>query len=205
MNNTQKQLHGLFEAWEKCMSEKGFSKDGVHYKHLDKQERYNKWDKAEKKVLFIVKEPRDNSGDIAEDWSSRISYRVDGWYTKTQYVYLMHICDNNPEFKDIIIDDDIIKEKLETRPFCWINVKKSVGKATANSKEIAKHLETYGNLLLKQIEILKPTDIVCLCGGNDWALKEKLKSLTYKPNIYRAYHPAYRRNLETKYRSLKPL
>jgi len=200
MNKTRKKLHVLLDKWGESVNEKGFSRDGVLFKHPDKDERYNKWDEAEKRVLFIAKEPRENSGDIAEHWVENY------WYAKFQYLYILSVCDANlaiTNFADITTKDKI-DARLENTPFAWINVKKTIGGATANSKEIVEHLKEYGDLLLEQIKILKPTDIICLCGNNNCKLRKKLEKLTPKPNIYTAHHPAYRRSLATKYASLKP-
>ena len=206
MSNVQKQLQDLFKEWENRMIEESFCRDGIHYRHpdTDEQIKYDKWNKSEIRILFIAKEPPpDATNDLARAWSkSNFSVEI---YARSQYLYITFILNNKPEFKDILITEDKIKDVFEKTPFCWINIKKSRGKATAVGKKIAEHLEVYGDLLLKQIEILNPTDIICLCGANNWGLKEKLKSLSFQHHIYKAFHPAYRRSREKKYTSLTPL
>lgn len=207
-NQVYNDLQNLFEEWKQRMQKNGintFSKDGVHYKHPNEQERYNEWNAAEKKILFIGKDPHGNPHDMADDWSCNPSYKTDK-YAIYQYLYITAICKNKPDFQTIVVSPDTIKETFEKTPFCWVNVKKSAGGSTANSNEIHEHLEKYGDLFLKQLDILKPTDIVCLCGTNNWTVIEKLRSLTCQPNIYTAYHPAYfRYGREAKYQSLTPI
>ena len=202
MENTIERLNALFQEWKKRGGFDDFCRDGVHYHHASEQERYNIWHSTPTRVLFIAKEPRDRNGDVAENWS-KSSFGVDK-YTRCQYLYINKI-QGQPfdQVKEKAKDSNAIKEFLESNPFCWINVKKTQGGRSAVGKQIVKHIETFGDLLLEEIKILNPTHVVCLCGGNNGAVVEKLKSLPSHPKIYTAYHPAYwRRSRESKYNSL---
>ena len=68
-------LKELFEAWFGAMQKNGdthFTKDGVIYKnHLTKEQAVQEWLKAEKRVLFLLKD-RNQKG--VEKWDEDIRY-----------------------------------------------------------------------------------------------------------------------------------
>jgi len=199
MKKTAELLNELFQEWQQRGNFKVI-KDGVHYRHPNVDKRYDTWHHANPRVLFIAKEMHGDTGDIAENWSSSKFY-VDK-YAVCQYLYMNGV--QGKQLEEIAVTAEAIKAFFNGNPYCWINVKKTAGKSTANNNEIAEHLHKYGDLLIKEVEILKPTHVVCLCGANNGAVVEKLKSLGSQPALYTAYHPAaFLRSRKAKYRSLR--
>jgi len=214
-NTTLKNLQNLFDRWEKKMNKDEFGsffRDGIECKHSEEydnvqeeQERYNKWDNATKKILFIAKDPNiTNWGTSNGDQTKGASGFCDGnrrldKYSKCRYLYITSFLEENkPEFDSIDMDKKHIIEFFKDFPYAWLNIKKSGGGSARIDAEIEKHLNDYGDLLLEEIEILKP-DIIISLGSfyspnifNAPKLEEKLKEWKQagKPILYNAYHPS---------------
>lgn len=68
MENYNEKLNVLFEKWKAKSiengEEKAFCEDGLMYKYgHDKNYVDELWDKSKKRILFLLKDPIENSGD----------------------------------------------------------------------------------------------------------------------------------------------
>ena len=63
-----------------------------------------------------------------------------------------------------------VKEFFNSQPFALIECKKEPGISYLDTKILCHHLDTYGDLLNKELDILHPNIIVC-CGGSSEIFK----------------------------------
>src|SRR5690554_158851 len=72
MANFNDQLNALFDKWEAESNRNGeigaFCRDGLMYKYgHDKNYVDELWGKSKKRIMFLLKDPKENSGD-AREW-----------------------------------------------------------------------------------------------------------------------------------------
>ena len=75
---------------------------------------------------------------------------------------------------------DELREYYETAPIARVNCKKTVGSEKCPNGVLQKHLETYCDLLLKQID-LYDADVILCCGGSN-LIKDFIKK-AYLPDL----------------------
>ena len=80
--------------------------------------------------------------------------------------------DNNVDriFKKTNKHHNEVKDFFNSQPFALIECKKEPGVSYLNNRILRHHLNTYGDLLKREIDILHPNIIVC-CGGSSEIFK----------------------------------
>jgi hypothetical protein len=187
-------MSALFEEWKTLLSATSdhFVEDGV----ISEEH----WARAEKRILFILKETNDYRGNIANLIRVAATSRPQSklWDRPTfhnlgRWAYgLLNASDGEASYKEAHT-----ARKRALLPCAFINVKKtSGGRAATNAVEL--NAQMYSVLLRKQIEILAPNIIVF--GGTYKMIKDHvLPELTkVGPRIHKygevvcinANHPA---------------
>lgn len=127
------------------------------------------WDTAALKVLFVLKEANHKNKDQAMDVVASIRRACDVstsvWWRKHvlrrvgRWAYgLVHYSGQVPAFKDARYHG------AKSIPgIAYINMKKSPGGASTNSKRFDAHVRQFAPFIRRQIELIKP-DVVVLCG-----------------------------------------
>lgn len=118
---------------------------------------------------------------------------------------------------DVQAYHEMAKETFNTKPFAFVECKKYPGGPTCSDSILQQHINTYGDLLKKELELLNPNMIVCTSHiiynyvkgmypadeitefGDDprygkIAFHEKTGTL-----IFNSFHPSARKSYEYKY------
>ena len=124
--------------------------------------------------------------------------------------------DRNNEclYQDVEKHHEDIKELINRQPFALMECKKDPGGDFCKNSVLKQHIDTYGDLLRKEIGILNPNMIICTNGIiYNFVLKmypedeltkiEGHNSIRYHKKtdtlIFCSYHPSARKNLGTIY------
>lgn len=145
------QLNDLFNTWENEYPKGTFCRDGIINEQL--------FSNAEKKVLYITKEPNDptqKQWDYREWYNKEISsypfcYRI------TEWAY--GILKGFPPIEEVWKDPDMAHYCL--RSIAMMNIKKLGGGGSPNYDEMMKYAENDIPYLRKEISIINP-DIIIL-------------------------------------------
>ena len=171
----------------------------------------DKWEKAPRKVLILLKDPHEedpskewNLADTIRvgDWAKNASTKI--WNTAGQMAFAIQNWgrDSFPQLKIETSEDrtkskDLAHEALLATAV--VNIKKTGGSSAAKDEEISSWAEKTKDLLLEQIRDIGP-DIV-LCGGtwqyikDYWDDNKKVARPVYHPDKFYYidyYHPANR-------------
>lgn len=170
-----------------------------------------KWEKAPKKILFILKETNSAKQDLREA-IQRSSEQKTGWH-KGKVLRrvgrwangLLNYDGDIPSFSDS-------KSNQFSAPLdiAYINLKKSCGGARTKEKDFHKHVHKYSNFIKQQIQIISP-DIIVMCGTYKYLKKyifsetemvkvsERVHSINNQFVGINAWHPAARKKAEEMY------
>lgn len=169
-----------------------FNDDGIGYKPRSLGKAAAQWDAAPKRLLILTKDLNDSEGgwDIRYD-TGRVydagkfvvrTSRLRFYSNMTLWAYaLLDASQGNPidEF-DMTPSWDELREYYETAPIARVNCKKTVGKENCPYAVLRNHLQTYGDFLLKQIDMYD-ADIILCCGGS-CQIKDFVKK-SYLPDL----------------------
>jgi hypothetical protein len=159
----------LDEFEQRPQPESGIIRDGI----ID----YSRWQKAKKRILFIVKEgyTPDPEGkpdglstkgwDLCKDLRESPGFYGNTWREAAYWSHgIMHSKDGIfPQLSKLNTD-----EVLDTfRSTAVMNVKKTPGGKTSNWDELAEYVLKHRDLLKKQIDLIAPEVIIC---GGTWGL-----------------------------------
>lgn len=164
-------LDRLFEEWNAESIKNGddvISRDGLM--RIKGQDVNALWDKADKKVMFLLKDQPDGGGDDIRNW---LTLPEDNKYAKSNReagsIFLKRIacllygftyC--NTAYWTLNMDD-VVKCFLE-KPFALVETKKQSGGTSVSNQTMNEYIDRYKDFLLREIDILSPNIIVC-CGG----------------------------------------
>lgn len=178
-NTIEQRLATLFSEWRVRMKQDGhkyFTEDGIIYKNnLPEQYTLKLWCKSQKRVVFLLKDQNQGNG---ERWDEDIRYWLIGEdknriknrdlstpFLKILGYMLWGVCKVNNDcdwwYNEVTKHIDEVIEYFNTQPFGLIECKKEPGGCKCPIKELRYHLERYGDLLKREIEILNPNIIVC--------------------------------------------
>ena len=192
-------LDELFKQWEKEIEDK-FVKDGI-VNDIN-------WQKANKKILVILKETNDfNKYGLNELINNNINNSKSGiwkgltWHNTGRIAYAL--LNPNSNFKEA---DKNRKSALSY--IAVMNLKKTAGKSASKKETIKKHTLKYADYIKKEINIINP-DIVILGGTFDF-IKSILNLRHISDNLYKeknndnriyikCYHPGYFRIKKEEY------
>jgi len=154
MNKTN-ELDNLFTEWEEKVNEykNKFVSDGI----IDE----NEYDNADKKLLFIAKEPNDplqeRKWDFRDIWKNKIEFNNSFSYRIAEWAY--GILNDFPPYDDLWSNDP---SKLFNilQSISFMNLKKIGGNGSSEYDSIHKHVNNELDFLKKQIDIIRPEIII---------------------------------------------
>ena len=185
MNNTiSQQLASLFDEWRQRLVQNGdgtnFNEDGVMFQNgIQHDETEQKWTSSDTRVLFLLKEQNESNNEkdrggcdiryflTDTDWTPNAAkvrnLEFDHYKNIAYMLWGLHKADkdNDWQYNDVAAHHEEVKEFFNTCPFAMIECKKVSGGGECDNKVLKRHLNTYGDLLKKEIELLNPTIIVC--------------------------------------------
>ncbi len=217
MANYNEKLNILFDKWEAESIENGltgFCRDGLMYKYGDKKNDVDElWDKSKNRILFLLKDPKEYSGDSREWLQIEENQQLRSQFLK-KLAYVLYGLSNVKDGKTADFWD-ITHEQLVTCfneiPFAFVESKKEAGKNEISGKELDKYINDYGDFLSDEINILKPNIVICFGGSqHHFALTKLFNDVeTIDKNIHidnetktliiYSYHPSARTSYESFY------
>lgn len=194
------ELNKLFEEWiasYEANERHLFCQDGLVVKYKDESSGYDinkKWDKAERRIMFIVKDCPDGWG-----WDTRRllvgNQNNEKSLENTEYARnlksiffknianLLHglsiLTQENKGISDKF--DDIDRNKAEQIkafdeiPFAFVEAKKLAGGKVCSPEKLQEALNRDGKYLASEINILKPNIIVC-CDNSEIIFNSVVKN-----------------------------
>lgn len=186
----EQKLDVLFAEWESRMktddNTSHFTRDGLMYNSIPNEQNEDTWFTSSKRVLFLLK---DQNQKGKEKWDEDIrEWLTDTVNDKTEchlkiketnrnltprlirnLAYLLWGLskadkDNHWWYDEVTKHFEEVKDFFNTQPFAIIECKKQPGGGELDDKELKRHLDVYGDLLKREIDILSPTMIVCAGG-----------------------------------------
>lgn len=195
--NISNELETLFKEWkDRLPSGANFTKDGVMYRNGKTNEQVEQeWFASPIRVAFLLKDQNQGKyGTWDEDinlWLKDVDWEDikarDKWNASAEANrniknrFLKNIAyilwglvkaDNNDDmcFSETKKRHNEVKAFFNSQPFALIECKKEPGVSYLDTKILCHHLDTYGDLLKKELDILHPNIIVC-CGGSSEIFK----------------------------------
>lgn len=188
MNELERKENDLRDRWLASYpkdKQDQFCFDGLIYKRdpncKDKNAEVKKWEHADRKVMFLLKDTNDNPDcDYREsefyDTTDRYLYKMNVVLLKWLWALNEVTADYRPEFTNKTREDYI--ELASKYPMAIVNVKKISGGAGVSNSDVWTYYERDEIFLKEQlIDILKPTIIVC--GGGSGTLLKIAKDYLY--------------------------
>ena len=195
--NIGDELETLFKEWkDRLPLGANFTKDGVMYRNGKTNEQVGQeWLASPKRVVFLLKDQ--NQGKYGTwdedinlwlkdvDWedtnardkwnaSAKANRNIKNRFLKNIAYILWGLvkADNNDDrcFSETKKRHNEVKDFFNSQPFALIECKKEPGISYLDTKILCHHLDTYGDLLKKELDILHPNIIVC-CGGSSEIFK----------------------------------
>ena len=179
-------LNELFKEWkasypESDRAEDRFCEDGLILKYKDEGSGYDingEWERAARRIMFIVKDCPDGWGYDArrllvgypDNEASRINAEktrnLKGGFFKNiaKMLYgLYNMTEENKgkELNDGAEDISRLKILLNEVPFAYVEAKKLAGGKKCDDAVLTQTLKKDGQLLAREIDILRPNIIVC--------------------------------------------
>lgn len=182
----EERFESLFSEWSSLNHHKGkgFVSDGI----IDK----NRWEKTERKILFILKEAYSDPTDPEDfDLCELIRDKWQGpkhpiWWNLSYWAYGIHNSNHlqtirKPE-KNNEKERALIKESLLSSAV--LNIKKSSGNTQSNPDDLKHYVLNDGEFIKREIELINPSIIIC---GYVWEYLDHLW-----PNANQVYDLVYR-------------
>ncbi len=211
MENYNEKLNILFEKWEaksiENMDKNQFCQDGLMYKYGHDNNYVDElWDKSQKRILFLLKDPKEFSGDSRE-WLQK---KEENRQLQSSFIKkLAYVLYGLSTVKDGKIADfwDITHEQLvecfNEIPFAFVESKKQAGTIQIQDKVLKKYINDYKEFLTEEINILNPDIIICFGQPQyHFAVNDLFKDVEKIDNnihidkhtntlIIYSYHPSY--------------
>jgi hypothetical protein len=217
MANYNEQLNILFDKWETESNKNGetaFCRDGLMYKYgRDKNYVDELWGKSQKRIMFLLKDPKEESGDSREWLYYESNRQLQAQFIRKLacLLYGLSTAKNGKTVDFSAITNEQIVSCFDETPFAFVESKKQAGTTTIKDKELDKYINRYKEYLTEEINILNPNIIVC-CGGPQYhfALTDLCKNAEIiDKNIHfhkesntlliYSYHPSARTSYESFY------
>lgn len=188
MNTYNQQLNTLFQEWmerskangERC-DEYGniiFTQDGIMEKNDPSINATDDWQKASKRVLFLIKDQPTNWSDDLRWWLKELptdsessqKRKQNNNALKSKFLYRIATIlwgllnaskDKQCTFAQVRNSFEQVKQTFGTYPFALVECKKQGGTTSISDAILQTYLNRYGDLLQREIQILQPNIIVC--------------------------------------------
>ncbi len=181
------ELEILFNDWKARLKENGdgvcFTKDGLLRQNNKSDEQLEQaWFSSSKRILFLLKDQNQDGGEKWDedirDWlkdtdgdnSRSIEQKQRNRNLEIQFIRRIAFLlwglskTNNSHHwwcNELSMHINEVKEFFNTQPFALVECKKMPGNGCLDNKILKKHLQNYGDLLKKEIDLLNPNIIVC--------------------------------------------
>lgn len=197
--NIGDELETLFKEWKDRLGTH-FTKDGVMYRNGKTNEQVEQeWFASPIRVAFLLKDQNQGNGTWDEnislwlkdvDWgdanardkwnaSAEANRNIKNRFLKNIAYILWGLAKTDSNvvrcFSETKKRHNEVKDFFNSQPFALIECKKDPGGSNLDTKILCHHLDTYGDLLKKELDILHPNIIVC-CGGSSEIFKFITKS-----------------------------
>lgn len=197
--NISNELETLFKEWKDRLGTH-FTKDGVMYRNGKTNEQVEQeWFASPIRVAFLLKDQNQGNGTWDEnislwlkdvDWgdanardkwnaSAEANRNIKNRFLKNIAYILWGLAKTDSNvvrcFSEAKKRHNEVKDFFNSQPFALIECKKAPGGSNLDTKKLCYHLDTYGDLLKKELDILHPNIIVC-CGGSSEIFKFITKS-----------------------------
>lgn len=188
--NYNEQLDSLFDEWielskkhQETRETAGdrkivFTKDGLMEKNDSTIDICNSWNQSTKRVMFLVKDQPTIWCDDARLWLKNgakddcetLNRKQQNRELKPRFIRnianvfwgLMSASREHPctatEMRESF---DLIKANFNQLPFAFVECKKQGGTTSISNNILQRYLNTYGDLLWREIQILRPNILVC--------------------------------------------
>lgn len=174
--NYNNRLNELFARWMQSLTEEQqalFCKDGLIKNTEDVEE---KWDKAERRVLFLLKDKNTPDGDDLRNWMNSEQCRnlTGGDIGRTGFLpniakMLYGLLKNEKEVRigyQGLENLEEVKTVWNSEAFAMVESKKLAGYSSVSSSDVTAAMERDEAFLKEEIDILRPNIIVC-CDAED--------------------------------------
>lgn len=176
----------MLDNGDTCLDEKDnavFVKDGLLFKNtISNEQIVKKWCCSPKRILFLLKDQhqfgnkkwsedirfwlKDIETDKDEDLKRKRRNRDLGNRFMKHIGYILWGLSkadeqNDWKYNEVIKHQNEVKEFFNTQPFAVVECKKYPGDGKLDDIVLKRHLNNYGDLVKREIEILKPNMIVC--------------------------------------------
>lgn len=221
MVNYNEKLNILFEKWEAESVKNGelgaFCRDGLMYKYgHDRKYVDELWENSKKRILFLLKDPKEYSGDSREWLDYEKNQQLKSTFIK-KLAYILYGLSHVKNGKTVdfwdITDEQLVKCFNEI-PFAFVESKKQAGTTAIKDKELTEYINRYKGYLTEEINILNPDIVICFGGPQyhfaiydlykDAEVIDKNIRLHKQTNtlfIY-SYHPSARSSYESFYSAI---
>ena len=201
-------LDSLFDQWKneyKAVEKERFCRDGLLYKANKSGDINALWELSQIRVLFLLKDNPDGAQDVRnwlidEQRGEENRLLKNTFIKNIAYMFFGLIKVNEGcrlGYSDVKEKESGVIETWNTMPFALMECKKNAGGPEVSLQEMRKALTDYKVYLSKEIDILRPTIIVC-CDGEDsqydFITKDYFAGEKFEEKKY--YHPAYKEKLE---------
>jgi len=183
--NYNEKLDELFDKWINSLNAEQkslFCKDGLIYKFGESENDINeKWEKAERRIVFLLKDKNPMEGDDIRKWLIEGKYAENNRDLSGGIISKSGLLPNIALMfygllttqKNVRFGFDECESKMEevrqtwnTEPFALIEAKKEAGSSSSLPSDISQALARDRNFLIEELNILQPTVIVC-CDRTD--------------------------------------
>lgn len=241
MTNYNSQLENLFARWierseqndeprEEGYGRVLFTKDGLMEKNDSQIDISKAWLQSKRRVMFLLKDQPTKWGNDSRLWLKDIENEETGKrqsnennrQLRSRFIHnianifwgLWNSTSGNPcTVEQLNRSQEQVKQCFNTNPFAFVECKKQGGGPQLSDKTLRHYLNSYGDLLKEEIELLDPNIIVCTnqhiynfvqnMYGNEFERIEGHNSirvdLKHKKVILCSYHPSARRDKDTIY------
>lgn len=195
--NIGDELETLFKEWKDRLGTH-FTKDGVMYRNGKTNEQVEQeWMASPIRVAFLLKDQHQGGKETWDEdinlWLKDVDWEDTNARDKWNASAEANRNIKNRFLKNIAyilwglakVDSNVdrcfsetekhykkgeVKDFFNSQPFALIECKKEPGISSLDTKILCHHLDTYGDLLKKELDILHPNIIVC-CGGSSAIFK----------------------------------
>ena len=197
MLEIQKRTDELFQSWKQQFEKDGYSGfcgDGLVYrgenweKEIDGKWYYGKaegneeilWEKAPKRILFLLKDTNSNPNCDSREFRPGANGKINRHYKNLAFwLFGLSAFDETkdaPAFDTLDFWEDVFPI-FDTKPYAIVNCKKESGSSSISNETLSEHINSYAHFIKEQILILDPDIIVC--GGGNSRIKNFVKENIY--------------------------
>lgn len=180
------QEDALWTEWQESYSEaekKLFVMDGLCHNGVVNEAGTNSdtgneeelWEKARRKIVFLMKDANGNGGEDYREWHWR---NITAKFFRVIFNWLQGLSEITPDYTPLLENGSYLDPANQTvlkYPLAIVNVKKITGGAFVQNAALYEYAERDADFLRRQVrDILQPNIVVC-GGGNSsvWEIAQR--------------------------------